>query len=492
MKGENGFPLAKAVAGLAFLGVVAVGLVSAFGTGVMLPRKDRLQTPTPALEPAATLTPAATAAPTTPTPAATTAAAPPTATPGPAPAAAPAPDVAWVLEFGSPEWDRGNGIGVDGSGNVIVAGAREGAAPGQTSAGSWDAFAVKFSPSGGGLWSYQAGSSGSDGALAMAVDASGNTILAGHTDGTLPGETNAGYDDAWVRKLSPAGVELWTRQFGSPQPDWAFGVTTDGSGNVIVAGGTDSALPDQTPAGLQDAWVRVFSAAGIELWTQQFGSPAADRATGVTVDGSGNIIVVGRTEGALPDQINAGSWDAFARKLSPSGTELWTTQFGSPAPDLALAVAADASGNIFVAGNTYGFLPEETQAGSGDAFVRKLSPAGTEFWTRQFGTVLSDEASGIAVDFAGNAFVAGITEGTLPGQTSAGSADAFVRKFSPAGVELWTHQFGSPAADLAFGVAVDGTVNVFVVGHTYGAFPGQTNAGSWDAFVLSLDQQTAS
>ena len=58
-----------------------------------------------------------------------------------------------------------------------MAGAREGAPPGQTSAGDWDIFALKLSPAGVELWTYQSGSSGSDGALAMAVDGSGNIIL---------------------------------------------------------------------------------------------------------------------------------------------------------------------------------------------------------------------------------------------------------------------------------------------------------------------------
>ena len=228
--------------------------------------------------------------------------------------------------------------------------------------------------------------------------------------------------------------------------------------------------------------------APIAAWTHQFGSPAWDRANGVTVDRQGNIIVAGATQGALPGQTLGGDWDAYLKKLSPAGAELWTSQFGSPAPDEALALAVDGAGNIFVAGSTDGALPGQTRAGLNDAFARKLSPAGAEIWTVQFGTPLSDEAFGIAVDRTGNAFMAGITEATLPGQTSAGAYDAFVRKLSPAGVELWTRQFGSPESEAANGVALDGSGNIFVVGHTYGAFPGYANAGSWDAFVVRLNQ----
>ncbi len=158
----------------------------------------------------------------------------------------------------------------------------------------------------------------------MAVDASGNVIVVGHIIGALPGQKQAGYDDAFVRKFTPAGAEMWTSQFGSPFYSGALAVAVDGSGNIIVAGHTWGALPGQTRAGLSDAFVRKLSPAGAEMWTIQFGSPAADAATGVAVDASGNIIVAGETYGDLPGQTQAGLGDTFVVRLNqppapPSG-----------------------------------------------------------------------------------------------------------------------------------------------------------------------------
>ena len=203
-------------------------------------------------------------------------------------------------------------------------------------------------------------------------------------------------------------------------------------------------------------------------------------------------MVRGRPRGALPGQTSWGSWDAFVRKYSPDGTELWTRQLGSPAPDVATRVAVDGAGNIIVAGRTMGSLPGQTRAGYNDAFVRKLSPEGTELWTRQFGSTLFSEALGVAVDGTGNIIVAGHVHGVLPGQTPVGQDDAFVREFSPEGMELWTLQFGSAAPDEALGVAVDRRGNIAVAGHTMGTLPGQTSSGDWDAFVVRLGQQSAS
>jgi len=439
---------------------------------------SRTPAPTPTPTPAATSAPGRTL----------TSALSPAPPPGPAPTAGPAALAGWTREFGSPAWDRGNAVAVDGSGNIIVAGATQGALPGQTLGGSWDAYVRKYSPEGDELWTSQFTNSISAGVLAVAVDGTGNIVLVGHVEGPLAGRTAAGLDDAFVRKLSPAGTELWTTQFGSPSEDWAFAVATDGSGNIIVAGYTYGALPGQTNAGADDAFVRKLSPAGDALWTIQFGSRASDKASGVAVDRSGNIIVAGYTYGALPGQTQAGDWDAFVRKLSPAGTELWTRQFGSSAADPALGVAVDGSGNIIVAGHTTGALPGQTLVGYGDAFVRKFSPEGTETWTVQFGCPASAEVLGMAVDGSGNIIVAGCTDGAIPGQTQAGDWDAFVRKLSPEGTELWTYQFGSPRVDWALAVAADGSGNIIVAGEAYGALPGQTYSGTGDAFVVRLNK----
>ena len=416
----------------------------------------------------------------------------------------PGPAAAWTHQFGSPAWDRGNAIAVDGSGNIIVGGATQGALPGQTLGGNWDAYMKKYNPSGTELWTVQFTNSVSVGVLALAVDGTGNIIAAGHTVGALPGQTGLGVDDAYARKFSPAGTELWTSEFGSPSAEWGFAVAADASGNIIVVGATEGAFPGHTNAGYEDAYVQKLSPSGDELWTIQFGSPDLDRASGVAVDASGNIIVAGRIQGAafIPENPAedvpvdlpvkgggiplSGTSDAFVRKLSPAGLELWTVRFGSPGFVEASAVAVDGTGNIIVVGHTIGALPGQSRAGYDDAFVRKLSPAGQELWTRQFGSRTYGGALAVAVDRAGNIIVAGHTTGVLPGQTGAGLSDAFVRKFSPEGSELWTRQFGSPNRDAATGVAIDGKGNIAVVGEAYGALPGQTDAGSGDTFVIAL------
>ncbi|MBI2934480.1 MAG: SBBP repeat-containing protein, partial [Chloroflexi bacterium] len=131
-----------------------------------------------------------------------------------------------------------------------------------------------------------------------------------------------------------------------------------------------------------------------------------------------------------------------AGPLSTPTATTWTRQFGSSGYDYASGVAVDGAGNSYLAGYTYGALPGQTSSGSDDAFIRKYDPTGNELWTRQFGGSGDDHAWGVAVDGAGNSYLAGDTWGALPGQTSSGSADAFMRKYDPSGNVLWTGQFG--------------------------------------------------
>ena len=112
--------------------------------------------------------------------------------------------------------------------------------------------------------------------------------------------------------------------------------------------------------------------------------------------------------------------------------------------------SADNSG-IYITGYTFGAFPGFTNSsGAPYSFVRKYDSAGVAQWTRQFGSGVFDEALGIASDGAG-VYVTGFTYGNLPGQTNAGGADAFVRKYDTAGTEQWTREFGTTVDERGIG-----------------------------------------
>ena len=187
----------------------------------------------------------------------------------------------------------------------------------------------------------------------------------------------------------------------------------------------------------------------------------------------------------MPSQVSAGGTDGYLRKYDAAGNELWTRQFGSTGLDLARGVSADAAGDVYVAGSTFDVFSGQATAGGRDAIVLSFDSEGNRRWTRQFGTAGWDGAVDIAV-IASSVLVFGGIAGTLPGQTSVGGTDVFLRRYDISGNEVWTGQFGSSSDDDPAAVFA-GSAGVFTVGATDGALPGQSSSGGADAFLRKYD-----
>ena len=200
--------------------------------------------------------------------------------------------------------------------------------------------------------------------------------------------------------------------------DYANGVATDSSGNVYVTGGTKGGLDGNTSSGDTDLFVIKYNSSGTKQWTKQLGSTVRDSANGIAIDSSGNVYVTGVTFGGLDWNTSAGTNDLFVVKYNSSGTKQWTKQLGSASSDFANGVATDSSGNVYVAGATYGGLDGNTNAGNSDLFVVKYNSSGTKQWTKQLGTAEYDEARGVATDLSGNVYVVGGTKGKLAGASN--------------------------------------------------------------------------
>jgi hypothetical protein len=401
------------------------------------------------------------------------------------PVPAGAAEVSWLRQFGTTAADDAEGVAADSVGDVYVVGQTFGSLPGQTSAGMIDAFVRKYDPAGNEIWTRQFGSAERDLAKGVAVDGAGNAWVVGETFGSLPGQRSHGGWDAFVRMYDPAGNEVWTHQFGGGGGERAAGVAFDGTGHAYVVGGTRAALPGQTTAGDYDAFIRQYDLTGNELWTRQFGSPAEDYALAITLDPTGNPVLAGETGGLLAGAAAAGSLDAFVRKYDPAGNVLWTRQFGTPRDDFALGAAVTPAGDVFVVGTTQGTLPGQRSAGDSDAYVATFSASGGERRARQFGSKGADDGEAIVLDGFGQLFVAGRAGGALPGQASAGEADGFVMAVGPMADTLWTRQFGGPADDYVAGLAVaDG--GLYAAGGTLGAISGERTAGERDGFVVKV------
>ena len=402
-----------------------------------------------------------------------------------------------IDQFGTASFDVGRALATDSSKNVYVAGQVGAALPGQTGVGSYDGYLRKYTSSGSLDWTRQFGTAGDDDAYSVAVDSSGNIYVAGRTSSTLadcspaPCST-AGGRDAFVRQYTASGSVGWTRQLGTASSDETTGLAVAGN-YVYVAGQTTGAFAGYTNTAADiNGFVRQYGTDGTEGWTRQLQGTQTDgtetwttdnSADDIGVDGSGNVYVSGTENGTLdscspapcPDT-GGDSYDGFVRQYTSSGTIGWTRVFGptTAANTNWVVVAVDGSGNVDVGGGTHGALPGSTSSGGEDAFVRQYTSAGGLVWERQFGTTVDDDVELLAVDSTGNIYAAG----------GWNDDQQLVWQFNAAdGTEGWSRQF----AGINFnGVAVDASTNLYATGDTYGALPGYANAGDYDAFLLRL------
>lgn len=389
------------------------------------------------------------------------------------------PTIAWIRQISSIGVEKGNekasSVAIDGSGNIIIAG-ETGGSLFSKSFGGVDAFVAKFDAAGTDIWSNQFGSAGVDSAVSVAVDKSSNIYIAGYSSHFLL--TNRAYPTGisiFIRKYDSSGSERWTIQFGSDPYDEVGSLTLDSSGNIYVVGSkfvhTDGHGPDY-----KIGFLSKYDSDSNELWTKVFKFPDSSNAKSVVVNQSGEIYIAGQN--IKLNSYPVGAIDALLKKYSSVGNEIWTREFGAPSAKASInSVTVDSSGNIYVAGTSYS-----------DAFLRKYDSSGNELWTSQFGSSGGSEAFSVSTDISGNIYVAGYINSYTPDQVRSNGDDAFVRKYDSSGNELWTYQFGTSFRDVAYSVAVDRSGSIYVAGSTEGAFPGQQYPGNIDAFLVKIVQ----
>jgi len=319
-----------------------------------------------------------------------------------------------------------------------------------------------------------------------------------------------------ARTFTATGYDVFNNPLSGLTFTWSVANAAAGSINastgVFTAGTTvgtyNNAVVATSGSFTGTASVAVTAGAGesSEEWTRQFGTASSDDVSAVAVGPQGEVYVGGNMSGALPGQSYAGGQDAFVRKYDSSGNELWTRQFGTASDnDNTAGMAVGPQGEVYVGGNTPGALPGQASAGGNDVFVRIYDPAGSELQTRQFGSTAYDGANCVAAGPQGQTYVAGYTNGALPGQTSAGFNDAFLARFtyqlldhivvSPGNAVLGAggrHTFVAQGYDsdntLVSGLDIAWSVGVTGVGTidpVTGAFIAGTNPGTYDDVIVA-------
>ncbi len=397
----------------------------------------------------------------------------------------------FTKELGSSSYDYGQAVATDSSGNVYLTGYTSGGIDGNTNAGGYDIFVVKYNAAGIKQWTRQLGTSMDDAGQAIATDTSGNVYVTGYSGSGLDGGTTTGYRVMFLVKYDTSGTKQWTRVLGSTSmPVNGKGIAIDPSGNIYVAGTAYESLDGNTYWGDGEIFLVKYNAAGTKQWTRQMGTRDEDAAMGIALDTSGNIYITGTTKGNLDGNTNSGDYDIFLAKYNPAGTKQWTKQLGTSSIDIGYGIAVDASDNVYVTGVTFNGLDGNSFAGARDIFLVRYSTAGIKQWTRQLGTSYLDEGYGVAVDNAGNIYITGCTDDSLDGNIFMGSFDVVLSKYNITGIKQWTRQLGTSSADVGYGIAIDGGGNIYVTGQTdgnLGSHDGYPGGGSGDVFLAKYN-----
>ena len=200
----------------------------------------------------------------------------------------------------------GNGIAVDASGNIYVTGyCADSAIFGSitlTSNGDSDIFIAKLDSSGNWLWAKNAGGTDYDYGQGIAVDASGNSYVTGYFESTTAtfGSTtltSSGFSDIFVAKLDSSGNWLWIKNAGGTDYYEGCGIAVDTSGNSYVIGWFEGSATfgsaTLTSNGDDDIFVTKLDSSGNWLWAQNAGGTGSDWGHGIAVDAIGNSYVTG-------------------------------------------------------------------------------------------------------------------------------------------------------------------------------------------------------
>jgi hypothetical protein len=361
----------------------------------------------------------------------------------------------WVQVYDGPthQTDEAAALVVDMSGNVFVTGRSEGSETG------FDMATIKYNKNGQLQWVQRYNGTGNnlDFGTDLKLDKQGNLYVTGGSYGVAQ---NADYVTI---RYNPSGMQQWVQRYNGPGngTDIPAALYVDSQSNIYITGVSDA-----------DFVTIRYNSSGTQQWVQRFDRLGGDAATAIT--GYGDEVYV--TGWSFNPQ-GTGS-DYCTIHYTTQGTRQWVRIYDGPGHDIdqASAIAADASGNVYITGASFG-----TNSNFDYATI-KYDAAGTGQWVRRYDgpAHATDNAADLALDSFGNIYVTGFS---VAGGTSAVFSDYLTIKYSTSGNQEWISRYNGTGnnSDQATSISVDQVGNVVVTG-------GSINALNYD--YLTIKYQT--
>lgn len=259
------------------------------------------------------------------------------------------------------------------------------------SAGGADVFVAKLAgATGNHVWSAKYGDTGIEQVgRAITVDSMGNVLVTGAFDGTInfggTALTTAGLTDAFVAKFDTAGAHMYSASFGDAQIQLGRAIAVDAAGNFVVAGDSNGTIDlgggALNKSGNFDIFTGLFDPTGAHMKSVSFGGPSNDSVASISID-NGAMVMTGYLEGSAMfggiSLVGAGGRDVLVTKLSAMDLSVTGARIFGDASfyQSGQSVALDAMGNAVVAGYVQGGidfgLGPMTSAGLADAFIANI------------------------------------------------------------------------------------------------------------------------
>jgi hypothetical protein len=280
----------------------------------------------------------------------------------------------------------------------------------------------------------------------------------------------------WALPVLAQVDTVWVRRYNGSGSldDIARAIAVDDSGNAYVTGNI------YTETGFDYATMKYYPN-GDTAWVRTYNGSGNldDLALDLAVDGHGNVYVAGATDHSWP---NESSSDYATIKYYPNGDTAWLRRYNGPgnSNDYALAIAVDDSGNVCVTGFSFDSTGEYN-----DYATIKYYPNGDTAWVRRYNGPGNayDGSHDVAVDHSGYVYVTGYSDGV-------GTYTDFATiKYYPNGDTAWVRRYTLPggSTDIAYKVAVDDEGNVYVTG---GCYPGSATHQDYLTIKYNSDGDT--
>lgn len=243
---------------------------------------------------------------------------------------------------------------------------------------------------------------------------------------------------------------LWKRDLRA----FSFGeaITMDHLGNTLVAGTASFGMDGNIAYGGSDLFITKYAPTGTRLWTRQFGSSAQEYVAGIAVDGAGTIFIAGNTSGSFEGAPASGGTDLFLMKLDQNGNKLWSRVIAQCS---ATRMTVGTRGDVFLLATTQGKIASPTA--SGEILTMRYDTNGNRVWASQH--ALGTSATALAVDEDDSLFIAG----QVNLDYAARKNDLYIARISSQGSKLWSFTTGTNDDDEARGIALSRSGSLYLL-----------------------------